>query len=319
MRRDEFAFIDELLRPLARGAAGALGLDDDAALLDPPADRQLVVAKDALVLGVHAREDDPPETIGRKLLRRNLSDLAAMGAEPLAYLTALCLPRTLEDAWIEAFIAGLAEDQQDFGLHLLGGDTVATSGPFSASLTILGTVPPGAALRRRGAQPGDDLWVSGTLGEAALGLRILAGLAVPDEDAGPFIQRYRLPQPRLQLGVALRGLAHAVIDVSDGLVQDLERLCRASGVGARIELARLPVRDVTRQIPGWREAVLAGGDDYELLFAAPKAARGRLSEIAAGLTLPLARIGTVQEQREVVVLDEEGRPLALARTGWRHF
>jgi len=319
LSRDEFTFIAEVLAPLAAGMPGALGLADDAALVACPPDRELVVTKDALVLGVHALPDDPPDLVARKLLRVNLSDLAAMGAEPLGYLTALLRPRELEDAWLEAFAAGLAEDQQRFGLGLLGGDTVATPGPFAATLTAIGTVPRGRVLRRRGARPGDDLWVSGTLGDAALGLRILRGLAVPDEDAGPFVQRYRLPEPRLALGVALRDLARAVVDVSDGLLQDLDHLCRASGVGARIELARLPVRAAARAIPGWREAALAGGDDYELLFAAPPEVRGRIAELSARLGLPLTRIGTVVTGSGVEVRDEAGRPVTPATTGFRHF
>jgi len=319
MSRDEFAFVDELLRPLAARMPGALDLADDAALLDPPADARLVIAKDALVAGVHVLPDDPPDLVARKLLRVNLSDLAAMGAEPLGYLTAILRPPQVDDSWLEAFVAGLAEDQERFGLGLLGGDTTATTGPFAATLTILGTVPHGRALLRRGARPGEDVWVSGTLGDAAIGLRILKGLAVPDEDAAPFVARYRLPEPRVELGVRLRGVASAAIDVSDGLVADLGHICRASGVGARIRLEDVPVRPPARRIPGWRECALAGGDDYELLFTAPPAARGHIAAISAELGLPLSRIGTIVEGSGVVVEDAAGRPVELARTGWRHF
>ena len=319
MSRDEFAFVEELLRPLAARTAGALDLADDAALVDLSPERQLVVATDALVAGVHVLPDDPPDLVARKLLRVNLSDLAAMGAEPLAYLTTLMRPREVDDAWLEAFVHGLAEDQERFGLGLLGGDTTATPGPFAANITILGTVPRGRALLRKGARPGEDVWVSGTLGDAAIGLRILEGLAVPDEEAAPFVERYRLPEPRVELGVRLRDIASAAIDVSDGLVADLGHICRASGVGARIRLEDVPIRPLARRIPGWRECALAGGDDYELLFTAPPAARGRIAEIAAELGLPLSRIGTIEAGSGVVVEDAEGRPVELARTGWRHF
>ncbi|MBX6376419.1 MAG: thiamine-phosphate kinase, partial [Acetobacteraceae bacterium] len=198
----EFALIARHFRPLA--GPGALDLQDDAALLDPPAGRQLVLAADAMVEGVHYLATDPPEMVGRKLLRVNLSDLAAMGAEPLGYLMTTTLPRGVEDSWIARFVAGLAEDQRAFGIALLGGDTTATPGPACLSLTIIGTVPPGAALPRAGAQPGDGVWVSGTLGDGALGLRVLRG-ELPGDAEGHLARRYRLPEPRLALGQALRG------------------------------------------------------------------------------------------------------------------
>src|SRR3954468_20327548 len=185
----EFALIARHFRRLA--GPGALDLSDDAALLDPPSGRQLVLAADAMVAGVHFLPDDPPETIGRKLLRVNLSDLAAMGAAPLGYLMTTALPRDLPDAWIAGFAAGLAADQREFGLSVLGGDTVSTPGPISLSLTILGSVAPGAALRRQGARPGDQVWVSGTIGDGALGLLVLQG-RLPADAAGQLADRYRL-------------------------------------------------------------------------------------------------------------------------------
>lgn len=315
---DEFAFIDRHLRPLARGTPGALELRDDAALLPCRAGEELVLTKDAVVEGVHYLPDDPPDLVARKLLRVNLSDLAAMGAQPVGYLLALALPRRCDEAWAEAFAQGLAVDQERFGIGLLGGDTVSTPDRPVFSLTALGTVPAGQALLRRGARPGDAIWVSGTLGDAALGLRILRGLAVPDDEAEPFIDRYRLPRPRLALGQALRGLAHAVIDISDGLIADLGHICDASGVGAIIELERLPVRPSARGIPGWRDCALAGGDDYELLFTAPVSQTRAIADLSATLDLPLTCIGQIIEGQGVQVIDAEGRALALTRTGWRH-
>ena len=300
----EFDLIARHFRPLA--GQGGLDLTDDAALLTPPPGRELVLAADAMVAGVHFLPDDPPRTIGRKLLRVNLSDLAAMGADPLAYLMTVALPRGTPDAWLAAFVEGLARDQAQFGLQVLGGDTVSTTGPVSLSLTILGTVAPGQALRRGGARPGDELWVSGTIGDGALGLRAARG----EIDSSYLADRYRLPQPRLALGRALRGIATACMDVSDGLVQDLGHLCRASGCGAVLEGARVPLSPEARGAD--LALLITGGDDYELLFAVPP-----------GTPVPdmaVTRIGHfLQGPSDVLVLDERGRTMTLASQGWSHF
>ena len=319
MTMGEFEFIERLLKPLARGYPGALRLGDDAALVDLPVGHELVVAKDAMVADVHFLADDPAELVAGKLLRVNLSDLAAMGAEPLGYLTALARSPTIDDAWLYRFAAGLMADQQRFACHLLGGDTVATPGPLMLSLTILGTVPKGQALLRSGARAGDDIWVSGTLGDAALGLRTLRGLAVAEEEAMALVDRYRTPRPRLALGKALRGLATAAIDVSDGLVADLGHVLKASGVGAVLDASLLPLSAVAHGIPGAREAALTGGDDYELLFTAPADRRGAVEGLSGQLDHGLSRIGAVQAEPGCVVLDECGRALKLDDAGWRHF
>jgi thiamine-monophosphate kinase len=315
----EFELIAQLLRPLALGCPGALELTDDAALVDVPPGRQLVVAKDAMVEGVHFLEGDPPASVGRKLLRVNLSDLAAMGAEPLGYLTAIARPARIDDRWLRELVAGLAADQARFGLFLLGGDTTSTPGPLTLSLTILGTVPTGAALLRQGALPGDDIWVSGTLGDAALGLRILKGLAVPDEEGLVLIDRYRKPRPRLALGQALRGIAHAAIDISDGLVADLGHVLDCSGVGAEIEAAGVPLSAEARGVPRALLGALTGGDDYELLFAAPAEAAASVAAIGERVAVPLTRIGRITAEPGLRVLDAEGRPMNLQKPGWRHF
>ncbi len=314
----EFSLIARHFRPLA--GPGALDLGDDAALLDPPAGLQLVLAADAMVAGVHFLPDDPPATIGRKLLRVNLSDLAAMGAEPLGYLMTTAFPRGTPDADIAAFAAGLAADQAEFGLQVLGGDTVATPGPATFSLTILGTVPPGAALRRQGARPGDEAWVSGTIGDGALGLLALTGRLPPDPHLA---ERYRLPRPRLALGRALRGIARAAMDVSDGLVQDLGHLARAGGCGATIEAAAIPLSPAARAALAGDSSllprILAGGDDYELLFAADPADAPRILAASAACGTPVARIGRFGPGKGVVVLDAAGAPIALPAGGWSHF
>ncbi|MFN3448017.1 MAG: thiamine-phosphate kinase [Roseococcus sp.] len=307
----EFAAIARHFRPLA--GEGALGLADDAALLTPPPGCELVLAADAMVAGVHFLADDPPESIGRKLLRVNLSDLAAMGAAPLGYLMTVALPRGLPEAWLAGFAAGLAEDQERFGLQVLGGDTVSTTGPVTLSLTILGTVPPGGALRRVGARPGDAIWVSGRIGDGWLGLRAARG-EWPDP-TGALAARYRLPEPRLALGRALRGLAHACMDVSDGLLQDLSHLCRAGGVAAEVEAALIPVSDAAAPVA----ALATGGDDYELLFAAAPGAEEAVLAAAATAATPVTRIGRFTAAPPRVTLrGPGGEDITPERLGWSH-
>jgi thiamine-monophosphate kinase len=319
MPEGEFEFIARRLRPLAT-ARGALDLTDDAALLDPTPAHQQVLTKDAMVAGVHFLADDPPGQIAQKLLRVNLSDLAAMGAAPLGYLLALARAKAISDDWLGEFCAGLAADNAAFGISLLGGDTVSTPGPLTLSLTAIGEAPAGAALLRRGAAPGDDVWVSGTLGDAALGLQVLQGMLDVTEPARAFlIERYRLPRPRLALGQALRGLASAAIDVSDGLVADLGHILEVSGVGAEVHAGALPLSDAARGLPGARDAALSGGDDYELLFTAPPDRRAALDALARRLDLPLTRIGAIRAEPGLQLLDETGRELAVCRAGWQHF
>ncbi len=311
----EFSLIARHFRPLA--GPGALALGDDAAVFAPPPGRELVVAADAIVAGVHFLPGDPPDLIGRKLLRTNLSDLAAMGATPLGYLMTVSVPRGTPDAWFAGFAAGLAADQAEFGIFLLGGDTTSTPGPVSLSLTIIGHVAPGAALRRGGARAGDGLWVSGSIGDGALGLLAARGeIADPD---GTLAGRYRLPQPRLALGQAVAGIAHAGMDVSDGLVQDTGHLCRAGAVGAVIEAASVPLSPAARAAD--RLALcLTGGDDYELLLAVPPASAAALAAAAARCGIPLTRIGGfVAGPPGVSVRNADGQPIVLSKAGWSHF
>jgi thiamine-monophosphate kinase len=322
---DEFALIERYFAPLAAGHAGAFGLADDAATLAVEAADELVVTKDLLVAGVHFPGDDPPELLGRKLLRVNLSDLAAMGAAAKAYALGLALPRGTASAWLEAFAAGLAADQAEYGVVLLGGDTVATDGPLVLSLTAFGTVPRGGALHRAGARPGDHVWVSGTIGDGALGLRVLRreldGLA--EAERAQLMGRYRLPQPRLALGERLIGLAHAAIDISDGLIADLNHVCEVSNVAAEIDVAHLPLSAAARSALevdlGLLETVLTGGDDYELLFCAGPEAAKPVEALAQALDLPLTRIGAIRTGAGVRVRGPGGRPARFGQGGYRHF
>ena len=314
----EFGFIARYFRPLV--GPGALNLADDAAAFAPPAGRLLVVAADAMVQGVHFLPDDPAETVGRKLLRVNLSDLAAMGAVPLGYLLTLALPPAMTEDWFAGFCAGLAADQAEFGLHLLGGDTTSTPhGPLVLSLTILGHAAPGGILRRGGAGAGDGLWVTGTIGDGALGLAVLQGRLPPDA-GGLLADRYRLPCPRLSFGAGLHGIASAAMDISDGLVQDCGHLCRESRLGATIEAALVPLSASARAAgPAWLETCLTGGDDYELLLTVPPARQAALLALAARVGVAATRIGRMQPgSSRVQVLDASGAALRFTRPGWSH-
>ncbi len=322
-RLNEFERIARFFAPLA--APGALGLADDVALVDGPAGEDYVLTADAIVEGVHFRSEDPPRQVGQKLLRVNLSDLAAKGAAPVGYLLTTALPLSRDELWLEAFAAGLAADQAHYGIALLGGDSVATTGPVSLSLTALGRVPHGRAVLRRGARPGDRVYVSGTLGDAALGLAAFRGeLGALDAGSREFlIDRYRLPQPRLTLGRALIGTAHAMMDVSDGLVADLRHICAASAVAAVIEAARLPLSPAAQAAigaePSRIKAALGGGDDYELLFTAPLAAEAALRAIAAAQGVPIAAIGRIETGAGVTVIDAQGAAVTVEVAGYQHF
>jgi thiamine-monophosphate kinase len=320
---DEFARIARFFAPLA--GEGALGLKDDAALIDGPDGTHYVLTADAIVEGVHFLPDDPSNQIARKLLRVNLSDLAAKGAIPVGYLLTTALPKERDENWLAGFAAGLAEDQARFGIVLLGGDSVSTAGPVSLSLTAIGRVPAGRAILRRGARAGDRVYVSGTLGDAALGLRVLKGEIgrLPLAHMNALTERYRLPEPRLALGQALIGTASAAIDISDGLVADLGHLCAASGVGATIERAQLPLSPAAQaaiaQEPDAINAALGGGDDYELLFTVPETVPASLASLAEEFGVPITPIGRIEAGVGVTVCDETGRPIEVKVAGYRHF
>ncbi len=314
----EFSLIARHFRPLA--GPGALALRDDAAVMMPPPGRELVLTCDAMVGGVHFLPDDPADLVGRKLLRVNLSDLAAKGAVPLSYLMTVSAPRTTPDAWYAGFAAGLAADQATYGVTLLGGDTTSTPGPISLSLTIIGHVAPGQAVRRIGARPGDGIWVTGTIGDGALGLQVALGRLT--DPSGFLLDRYRLPQPRV--GLAICGIASAGMDVSDGLVQDLGHICRESGVAADLDAMAVPLSEQARAAQAtesdWMETCLTGGDDYEVLMAVPPAREAALLAAARDSGIPVTRIGTFHSGAPgVMVRGPGGESLALKKGGWSHF
>lgn len=327
----EFALIARYFAPLSAAEPGAFGLGDDAAVLAPAPGNEFVLTKDALVEGVHFLADDPPETVARKLLRVNLSDLAAKGAKPRAYMLATAFSPRIESAWLAAFVAGLAADQRRYGVTLIGGDTVATPGPLTLCCTAIGEIAAGAMLRRGGGRPGDIVYVSGTVGDAALGLAVLRGIdrGVAPEAARFVTDRYRLPEPRVDLGRALVGLATAAIDVSDGLVADLGHICEQSGLGAEIGAARVPLsaagRAALAKDPSFLDLALTGGDDYEVLFAAPPGARQLVVDAASRAGVAVTEIGSLAPSAGVAggtlvrVLGPDGSPVALGRTGYRHY
>lgn len=293
-RSGEFELIRRFLAPLAT-AAGAGGLEDDAALIDAPEGRRLVVTTDSMVEGVHFPGDGAPGLIARRLLRSNLSDLAAMAARPEGYLLNLALPGRIDDAWLEGFAAGLAADQEEFGLSLFGGDTVATPGALTLTVTAFGSAA--APVRRSGARPGDRVFVTGPVGDGHFGLKAVRG----ELDAPRLADRYWLPTPRFG---AAEG-ASAAADISDGLIADLGHICRASGVGAVIELEAVPLSpEVAALGARARLEALTGGDDYELVFTARESA-----------AIPVGRIVSGEG---VTVLDAAGKPIPLARQGYTH-
>ena len=314
-------------RPLAHHP-GALGLIDDAALLKPRSGRELVITKDAIVAGVHFFADDPADTIARKALRVNLSDLAAKGAEPAGFLMALALPPRLGDAWLERFARGLGADARAYCCPLLGGDTVRTPGPLIVSITAFGTLPRGQMVKRSGAREGDLVLVTGTIGDAALGLRVRQGRSrdwrLSRGSAEHLVRRYRLPQPRNALAVALRRYANSGMDVSDGLAGDLAKLCRASGVAAEIAFEKVPLSAAARSAlhadASLRDAILGGGDDYEIVCTMPARRVNAFLGAAEKAGVRIVAIGRIVRGRKpLLIVDGRGRPIRLKRASFSHF
>jgi thiamine-monophosphate kinase len=317
----EFELIRKYFAPLAAGFSGALDLEDDAATYTVPAGQELVLTADALVEGRHYLASDPADLIARKMLRVNLSDLAAKGARPVGYLMTTALGPDIDEAWIAKFVSGLAADQREYGIWLMGGDTVATPGPTTLSVTALGIVPLGRALRRRGAKPGDRLYVSGTIGDGILGLKALRGelLDLGVSHRAALTERYQVPQARVALGAALLagGAVTAAMDVSDGLVADAGHIADASHCGLVIHADRVPLSPAAQEaLAGDLDllpVLLSGGDDYELLFTAGP------GFAAAENGTPVTEIGEVVSGRGVKVLDRDGAEIPLQIGGWQHF
>jgi thiamine-monophosphate kinase len=329
----EAELIARYFAPLA--GEGGLGLRDDAALLTPPPGTQIVVTADALIGGVHFFAEDPPDRIAAKALAVNLSDLAAKAADPLGFLLTVALPRDWTPRWLESFALGLGEIAHEYGCPLLGGDTVATPGPLVLSITALGAVTAGKMAPRMGAQVGDVIYVSGTIGDAALGLALrqaeLKGLPEPEwaaqlsrDEKAELVSRYLLPRPRLALVRAVRACASASMDVSDGLVGDLRAMMRASGTSVRIDVRKTPLSTAAaaalRADPHLIERMLCGGDDYEILCAAPPKEAARFEALALAAKVQVTAIGTVGPARAGdIFVGPDDKPLSFRHERFSHF
>jgi thiamine-monophosphate kinase len=322
----EFSLIDRFFARRARAAPrAALGIGDDCALLAPRAGEMLAISTDMLVEGRHFLPDVDPHALGHKALAVNLSDLAAMGAKPQAFTLALALPQASE-TWLAAFSEGVFSIADRFECELVGGDT--TSGPLNICITVFGEVPPHEALRRDAAQPGDDIWISGTLGDARAGLGVLRNeWAVDATDAAAFSRALERPEPRVALGLALRGHARAALDISDGLAGDLLHILERSHLHATVNVDAVPRSAALRRLPAdvQRRCTLAGGDDYELCFTAPPAARAAIEAAGKSIAVPVTRIGTISalqnaaDEPAITWHDAAGTPLTLTLQGFDHF
>jgi thiamine-monophosphate kinase len=322
----EFDLIARFFAPLA--GPGALGLKDDAALLSVPSGHDLVTTVDAIVAGVHFLLDDPPATIAWKALGVNVSDLAAKGADPLGFLLTFAIPADLETGWIGEFADGLGRAAALWQCPLLGGDTVSMPGPLTLSITAFGAVPKNQMVPRSGAKPGDILAVTGTIGDAALGLPLLTRSVEPWIAAMPsgmrayLIDRYRRPRPRLALAAALRAHAHAAMDVSDGLLGDAAKLLAASGVAGTITASAVPMSDAVRHAlyadPACLARVLTGGDDYEILCAIPPGQWESIAAASSAADVQLTPIGQVAEGEGLIVMGQDG-PLSFSSLSYTHF
>jgi thiamine-monophosphate kinase len=310
-----------IARHFTKPAANAvLGVGDDCALVDVTNGMDLAVSTDTMVSGTHFFPDVDPENLGHKALAVNLSDMAAMGATPYWAMLALTLP-SVDHAWLTAFAKGFFDLASDFNVSLIGGDT--TRGPLTLTVTIMGQVPTGAALRRNGAKAGNDVWVSGNIGDAALAVAHRHGKVVLTEtDYRDAVMRLYEPTPRVALGQALRGMATSAIDISDGLIADLGHICRLSGVGATVDLGSIPVSEIGARHfnnEAGLTAIIAGGDDYELCFTAPANSRESIEDLTDVLGVPLTRIGQIKRGKGVSLLGSDGKPVKIDGRGYDHF
>ena len=314
----EFELIRRYFSRPARRAV--LGVGDDAALVRLPREMELAVSTDMLVCGTHFLPAADPRRLGHKALAVNLSDMAAMGAQPRWAFLSLSLPK-VDVRWLRAFSSGFYALARAHGVDLAGGDT--TRGPLNLCITILGAVPRGKALRRDGARPLDDIWVSGALGTAALGLAHRQGrIALHARDAARCARALDMPQPRIRLGIALRGLANSAIDVSDGVLADLGHICERSQLGADVWLERIPHSRLLSRVSERavaNRALIAGGDDYELCFTASAARRGAITRLARRVGVPLSCVGSMRAGRGVRLIDSSGREIAYRKGGFDHF
>jgi thiamine-monophosphate kinase len=325
----EDKLIAQFFRPIATHP-GAFRLTDDAALLGLAADQELVITADAVIGGIHFFTEDAADMVAKKALRVNLSDLAAKGAKPAGFLITLALPRSVSDTWLDLFARGLGTDAEGYSCPLLGGDSTRTTGPVAISITALGSVPKGTMVRRAGARAGDAVVVTGTIGDAALGLELRDVVAaakrwkLDNKHQYHLIRRYLLPQPRNAVAEAVRLHATAAIDVSDGLVGDLGKLCDVSEVSAEIDVARVPLSEAAQSIvasePASIERVLTGGDDYEIVCAVPPEKLDSFRAAAESARVPVTEIGRIVAAKAPPrFLDGDGKPMTFKQASFSHF
>ncbi|WP_120496616.1 thiamine-phosphate kinase [Kiloniella sp. EL199] len=328
MDKTEFDLIKSYFAPLTCNYPEAYNLRNDAALINEGSDRSTVVTMDTLVEGIHFFSTDPPEDIARKSLRVNLSDLAAMGANPKGYTLSISYNTSVSSEWVKAFTKGLAADQEIFECHLIGGDTVSTPGPLTIALTCFGSVPRNKCLHRTTGRLDDDIWVSGTIGDSAAGLKLLKKEIKTENSAAEtfLVNRYRIPQPRTLLGIALleRDICQTALDVSDGLIADINHIAEGSNLQARIFLSDIPLSDAFRDVfqgalDQGRQLAVTGGDDYEILFTSKSKNRSQVFELSEELDIPITQIGTLTQGNRTLLLDKSNKEITVAKSGWTHF
>ena len=322
---EEFNLIEKYFLPLTNGVSGAFNLKDDAASLNLPPSQSLIVTSDALVESVHFLASDSPQDIAAKILSVNLSDLAAMGAKPFSYNLIFGASKDINEQWIKLFSNSLAIEQKKYSISLIGGDIVRSKGPLFLSITAMGFLENGTELRRSGAKFKDDVWVSGLIGDGAAGLKVAQGELKVDDKSDEFylLSQYRRPVPRVDLGLKLKGIANATIDVSDGLISDLAHICRSSKLGATVSLDAVPISKALGKVikadKNYYNLVLCGGDDYELLFTANKSYYHDILNISRILEIPITKIGELNESSGVNVLNTGDFIYDIEESGYSHF
>lgn len=321
---DEFSFIERYLSPLTFGKSEALSLQDDAAIIPCRPGYDTIITKDAIAEGTHFFKDDSPYDIARKLVRVNISDLAAKGATPYCCFLALILPNNSNEKWLQEFTSGLKNDLEEFGCFLAGGDTTAHNGGLVLTLTALGHVPTGKTILRKGAVSGDIIFTTGTIGDSYLGLEILKGnYKILSRQAKEYSQkRYFIPEPRINIGKELLNIATSAADISDGLLADLENICKASNVGAEITLSKIPFSSAALEAinidNNFLIKAIAGGDDYELIFTAPAHMENKISEISQKTGIKITKIGKITAGYGVKTIGDNNQSIVINNKGYRH-
>ncbi|PPR77321.1 MAG: Thiamine-monophosphate kinase [Alphaproteobacteria bacterium MarineAlpha2_Bin1] len=321
-QKNEFEIISDFFSPLARDK-GSFGLSDDVAALSLEKDYEFIVSTDMLVSGVHFFSSDKPEDVASKCIRVNISDIISKGGIPKYYFLSIALPKEIDDKWLRSFTKSLGIEQKNFDIFLMGGDTVSTSGPLIVNIVCIGVVKNNHLIRRNGARPGDDIYVTGEIGSAKIGLEICKkNITVNSNLENYFIKKYRLPKPKKQLGPKLINIATSSIDISDGLISDLNHICLASNVKAEINYYLLPITDYVSELRidenELKNILLNGGDDYEILFTANSENSSKIIDLSKSLKVDITKIGVIVDGEGIVVLNNESEKMDLILDGYKH-